>query len=113
ATRAPTVYLTSFTTSSTGGLSGTAGAQLTLTFPSDTDLSKLTNGGFVTDQSVTNHPTVGGFCGVSGLVVTCSIFNGSTVPGGHQLQVELDGVINPSTASSPTNPYMVSVSTTS
>ena len=85
AASAPTTYLTTFTTSSTGGLSGVAAGKLTINFPSGTDLGGLTNGGVVRDLTTSGHPQVGGGCTVSGLIVTCSIFNGDIVAGGDQL----------------------------
>ena len=110
ATNAPTVYKTTFTASSTGGMSGAAGSAITLTFPSGTGLSNLTNAGIVTDNTTSGHPQVGGDCGnTSGTTETCIIFNGYSVNAGDSVTVELDGVVNPS----PTTTATASVSTTS
>ena len=113
ATNAPTVYKTTFTTSSTGGMSGAAGSSISISFPSGTGVSKLTNAGIVTDNTTSGHPQVGGDCSFLGTSVTCIIFNGSSVAGGDTVTVELDGVVNPSTPSAPNNPYSASVMTSS
>ena len=113
ATSAPTVYKTTFTTSSTGGMSGAAGSSISISFPSGTNVGKLTNAGIVTDNTTSGHPEVGGDCSFLGSSVTCIIFNGSSVAGGDSVTVELDGVINPASPSGPNNPYSASVMTSS
>ena len=110
ATSAPSVYKTTFTTSSTGGLSGVAGSSISITFPSGTNVGKLTNAGIVTDNTTSGHPQVGGDCSFLGTSVTCIIFNGSSVAGGDSVTVELDGVVNPA---KPSATYSASVSTSS
>ena len=113
ATSAPTVYKTTFTTSSTGGMSGAAGSSISITFPSGTNVGKLTNAGIVTDNTTSGHPQVGGDCSFLGSSVTCVISNGSSVAGGDSVTVELDGVINPATPSGANNLYSASVMTSS
>ena len=100
AASARTIYKVSFTTSSTGGLSGAAGSTITITFPTGTGLSNLSDD-FVTDT--TSGQRVGGDCNndvnENGLVETCFIFSGNTVAAGDAITVELDGVTNPPTTS--------------
>ncbi len=106
ATNAPTVYLTTFKTSTTGGMSGSAGSKITIVFPSGTGFGQLTNAGAVRDGTT----LVGGNCSESSTTVTCGIFGGTTINAGDTLTLELDGVTNPSTQSTGNT---VSVSTTS
>ena len=109
---ARTVYTIGFKTSSTGGLSGAAGSQFTITFPSGTDVTQIFSINIVDSNSNTQ---VGNFCshtaaGVNPPVLTCSIFNGSTVNPGDVVTTTLDEVTNPTTlAANPT----VTVATTS
>ena len=113
ATNAPTVYKTTFTTSSTGGMVGAAGSKIMIAFPSGTGLAHLTNSGIVTDNTAPRQGQVGGSCSASGTTETCSIFGGSTVLAGDGITVELDGVTNPATPSNANNLYSVSVTTAS
>ncbi len=107
---ARTVYTIGFKTSSTGGMSGAAGSQFTITFPNNTDVTKI----FTID--IRDGATqVGNFCshtaaGVNPPVLTCNIFNGSVVNPGDTITTTLDEVVNPTTALA--NPT-VSVATTS
>src|SRR6202012_3920509 len=113
ATNAPTVYKTTFTVSSTGGMAGAAGSKIKIVFPSGTGFARLTNSGSVRDGTATNSPQVGGSCSESGTTVTCAIFGGDAVNPGDTVTVELDGVTNPGTPSNGNNLYSVTVSTTS
>ena len=107
---ARTVYTIGFKTSSTGGMSGAAGSQFTITFPNNTDVTKI----FTID--IRDGATqVGNFCshtaaGVNPPVLTCNIFNGSVVNPGDTVTTTLDEVVNPTTTLA--NPT-VSVATTS
>lgn len=92
---AHTVYRVTFGTSSTGGLSGSAGSQITITFPSGTGLGSAS--GAATDTS--NGQQVGS-CGPSGTTMTCSVF--ATVAPQDQISVEVDGIVNPSTPATET-----------
>jgi IPT/TIG domain len=109
---ARTVYTIGFKTSSTGGLSGAAGSQFTITFPNGTDVTKIFSFNIV---DTTTGLQVGNFCshtalGVNPPVLTCNIFNASVVNPGDVVTTTLDEVVNPpTTAANPT----VSVATTS
>ena len=100
-------YMVEFTTSSPNRrLSNLALSQITVTFPADGDIT--TSLGNTFDRTVTaNNASVGG-CSQSGEVATCSLNGGQTIPGGHQLEIEFDGVINPAAG-----PQTLSVKTTS
>ena len=91
-------YSVGFTTSSTGGLSQTAGSQITLTFPPSTDLTHLT-GSSVADTSVSNT-SIGNCFRSAPTVATCGLFTGNTVGPGHAVRVVVTGVTNPSPFSS-------------
>jgi len=96
---ARTDYLISFTTSGTGGMSGTAHSQITITFPgtatSPFNTTTIVNA-IVTD---TTTSTQVGTCGVSSQTVeVCTISSGKTVTAGDTLTVELDGVTTESPA---------------
>ena len=93
---ARTIYMVSFTTSSTGGLASTANSKITITIPSDASLSTIVNSA-VFDTSVSTTTSVGS-CSQSGQVATCGLFGGRSIPSGHSITVELDGVTNPTTA---------------
>ena len=100
---AKTNYTIGLKASSTGRLAGTAGSQITITFPSGTDLSKVS--AFDIEDTTTGQQ-VGNFCsrtavGVNPPVATCNIFVGSTVNPGDAVTITLDQVINPSPASPP------------
>ena len=100
-------YLVDFTTSSPNGtLSNLALSQITVTFPTGSDITTALGNTFVRDVTA-NNATVGG-CSKSGVVATCSLNGGQTIPGGHQLEIEFDGVINPAAG-----PQTLSVKTTS
>ncbi len=102
---AQTTYLVAFTTSATGGLSGGAGSQITIVLPAGTGVSSLT--GFVTETGSTQRL---GNCNVSsGTTVTCPLFSGSTIAASTAVTVELDAVVNPTTAGAMT----LTVATTS
>src|SRR5207253_2202309 len=109
---ARTVYTIGFKTSATGGLAGAAGSQFTITFPNDTDVTKIFT---ISIVDTTTGLQVGNFCshtavGVNPPVLTCSIFNGSTVHPGDLVTTTLNEVVNPpTTAANPT----ISVATTS
>ena len=110
---ARTDYMMTFTTSSTGGMSGTAHSQITITFPatatSPYNTTTIVNA-IVTD---TTTSTQVGTCGVSSNTVeVCTISAGKTVAAGDVLKIELDGVTTESPA--PTgNIGTLTVSTTS
>ena len=97
-------YLIGFTTSAGGVLAANTNSQITVTFPTGTDITTVPANTFVTD--VTANKIVGS-CSKSGLVATCGLNGGQSIPGGHQVSVELDGVINP-----PAGPQSVTISTT-
>ena len=110
---ARTDYVMTFTTSGTGGLSGTAHSQITVTFPG-TATSPF-NTGTIVNAVVTDTTTstVVGSCGVSSQTVeVCTISSGKTVAAGDVLKVELDGVTTESPAPSG-NLHTLTVSTTS
>ncbi len=93
---ARTIYMVSFTTSSTGGLASAANSKITITIPSDANLSTIVNSA-VFDTSVSTTTSVGS-CSQSGQVATCGLFGGRSIPSGHSITVELDGVTNPTAA---------------
>ncbi len=91
---ARTVYSIAFDTSSTGGLSAAADSQITITFPSGTDLSKVDN------SSILNSANTDlGSCSETGLVATCGFFGGNSVAAGAPVTVVLDAVTNPASGS--------------
>ena len=96
---ARTDYVITFNTSGTGGMSGTAHSQITITFPataaSPFNTTTIVNA-IVTD---TTTSTQVGTCGVSSQTVeVCTISSGKTVTAGDTLTVELDGVTTESPA---------------
>ncbi len=91
---ARTVYKVAFVTS-TGPLSGAN--QITINFAAPTDPSTVVNSS-VTDTTVVPNAVVGS-CSESGLVATCGLFSGRSIPAGHSVTVELDGVTNSTRAS--------------
>ena len=96
---ARTDYVITFTTSGTGGMSGTAHSQITVTFPSTatTPFNTTTIVNAVVTDTTTN--TQVGTCGVSSQTVeVCTISAGKTVTAGDALKVELDGVTTESPA---------------
>ncbi len=103
-TSAKTVYMVGFTTSASGALS--AGNQITLTFPTLTSTASMV-GTSVTDT--TTNKQVGNCSSSSATVATCTIFSGDSVAAGDHVNVELDGVVNPSRASAS---FSAQVSTT-
>ena len=110
---ARTDYVMTFTTSSTGGLSGAAHSQITITFPgtatSPFNTTTIVNA-IVTD---TTTSTQVGTCGVSSQTVeVCTIAAGKTVTAGDVLTIELDGVTTESPAPNG-NLHTLTVSTTS
>ena len=97
-----TIYSIAFNTSPTGGLSGALGDQITVNFPSGTDITHLSN------TSVKNGAgTIVGFCNTANLTATCVITGTNSIGNSSAVTVELDGVINPAA-----NSYTVSVKTT-
>ena len=110
---ARTDYVITFTTSATGGMSGTAHSQITITFPgtatSPFNTTTIVNA-IVTD---TTTSTQVGTCGVSSQTVeVCTISAGKSVTAGDTLTVELDGVTTESPAPN-ANTDTLTVSTTS
>ena len=110
---ARTDYVMTFTTSSTGGMSGTAHSQITITFPATAttpfNTTTIVNA-IVTD---TTTSTQVGTCGVSSQTVeVCTIAAGKTVTAGDVLKIELDGVTTESPAPNG-NLDILTVSTTS
>src|SRR5207248_1676922 len=99
---ARTVYAVTFTTGvSTGGLAAAANSQITISFPSGTNLSTFQNAQVFDTSSATPTTSIG-FCNVNTttLVATCFLTGGSSIPAGHNVKVVLNGVTNPSTANS-------------
>ena len=95
----------SLTSSSSGGLSGSAGSTITLVLPSTVGLGSF-SGGSVTDT--TSSRSVGNGCKITtGTTVVCSL--DGTANAGDALLVSLEGVTNPSTTGS----VSTTVSTTS
>ena len=100
-------YLVNFQTSSpNGGLTSQGVSQITITFPTGTDITTVSANTFVRDVDAGN--AIVGSCGKSGLVATCGLNGGQTIPAGHHVSIELDGVINPSAG-----PQTLTVKTTS
>ncbi len=92
-------YTVSFTTSSTGGLSGAANSQITITLPAGSSTSTIV-GSSVLDTSTGNNQVGDCFAqGGSTTIEICDIFNGSTVNAGDGVKVVLDGVTNPANVS--------------
>ena len=97
-----------FDVSATGGLSGAANSNITVTFPSGTGFGGYVSGQVVDTTSV-GSPTVGSCGNPSGLTIVCGLFSSATVAADDHLRVTFNGITNTAT---PGN-YTVSVSTTS
>ena len=103
---ARTRYVADFDVSATGGLSGAANSNITVTFPSGTGLAAVS--GQVVDTTSSGRPV--GSCGnPSGLTIVCGLFSSGTVAAGDHVRVTFNGITNPSTPGD----YTVNVSTTS
>ncbi len=89
-------YTISFTTSSTGGMSGRAHSQITITLPSTASVRTDTN----SSVTVSGGASLGN-CGIgpSDNIAICSLGSTSTIAPNTTVTVELDGVTNPSSAS--------------
>jgi hypothetical protein len=85
---ARTDYAVAFTTSPTGGLG--AGSTITVTLPAGTSLASLSPSR-VSDAGL----AVGSCTATSSTVATCTIASGSTVHGGDNLFIDLEGATNP------------------
>ena len=99
-------YTISFTTSSTGGMTGKAHSQITITLPGNTSVRTDTN------SSVTVGGVNVGSCGIGPTdnVAICTVGSTSTIGANAAVTVELDGVTNPSNVSTSST---LSVQTTS
>ena len=84
-------YTIAFTTSSTGGLSNTAGSQITITFPATTDLTHLT-GSSVADTSVSST-AIGNCFRSAATVVTCTLFSGQSIGPSQVVNIVVSGVL--------------------
>ena len=104
---AKTSYVIGFTTSATGGLSGTAGDHITISLPPGTNTATIVTT-MVRDTTANPAQTIGN-CTTAGLTITCQIFSGQTIAANHVVAVTLNGVTNPGTPAAQT----LSVSTTS
>jgi hypothetical protein len=103
---ARTSYRFTFTTSPIGALSGAAGSQINLTFPTGVDLS-TTTGGEVDDTTAAGSPVVG-YCDNTGAQSeSCTVTGDPTA--GDSMRVVIDGVTSPTTVGS----FTASLSTTS
>jgi len=109
ATNALTGYGVSFSTSITGGLSGAAGSQVDVTFPSGFGLSG-TFGGYSTLADLTTGETVGYATTISGQTLAFAISSGQVVGASDELLAWAKGVTN---QASPSTTATVLVSTTS
>ena len=105
---ARTRYVAEFDVSSTGGLSGAANSNITVTFPSGTGFGGYVSGQVV-DTTASGSPTVGSCGNPSGLTIQCGLFSSSAVAAGDHVRVTFNGITNPAT---PGN-YTVNVATTS
>ncbi len=100
-------YIVLFTTSSTGGMSGKANSQITITLPGNTSVRTATN------SSITvNGGSSLGSCGIgpTNNVAVCFLGSTATIAANTTVTVELDGVTNPSSVSTSST---LSVQTTS
>ena len=93
---ARTTYTITFATSSTGGLASPAGSQITITLPSGTSTSAFASG--IVSDTTTDQQNVGD-CGATGLTITCGFYGGESTNGGDTLSIALNGITNPTTAS--------------
>jgi hypothetical protein len=100
-------YTVAFTTSATGGLSGSAGSTVTIAFPAGTGLSTLSSAA-LTDT--TTGQVVGSAGPSSTTTLTFSFFSLAVVNAGDAVSADVEGAVNPATASST---YTVTVSTSS
>jgi hypothetical protein len=96
-------YVIRFTASATGGLSGQAGSEIRLRFPSGTTFGP--GGGTVRQGG----ETVGGCSSPSGMGVTCWLSFSSATPAGGQLQITFPSIGNPPSP----GPYRLALATTS
>src|SRR5688572_17894753 len=105
---ARTRYVVDFNASATGGMSGAANSNITVTFPNGTDFEGYFSGQVV---DTTTGVTVGSCGNEVGLTIECSIFNNTqgVVNAGDHVRVTFGGITNPTT---PGN-YTADVSTTS
>ncbi|MDA0174518.1 hypothetical protein OJ998_35795 [Solirubrobacter taibaiensis] len=88
-----TRYVLGFNVSASGGLSGEAGSDITVSLPFGTTTDVATwQGGTVRD--VTTNTDVGTCPRPSGLTTTCTFFSSGIVNGGDRLQITLRGVTN-------------------
>jgi hypothetical protein len=103
-----TKWVTAFDVSSTGGMSGAANSDITVTFPTGTGFGNYSSGQVV---DVTTGVTVGSCGNEVGLTIECSIFNNAqgVVNAGDNVRVTFNGITNPSSQ----GPWTVDVSTTS
>lgn len=90
--------------SSTGGLDGNAGSQMTIALPAGTGLNNFSGGNLNVGVN-----SVGQCYRNNGTVITCYVYGGVTVAASATMSVTLTGVKNPTTA----QVYTASVSTTS
>src|SRR5688572_7313867 len=106
---ARTRYVVDFNASATGGMSGAANSNITVTFPNGTDFEGYFSGQVV---DTTTGITVGSCGNEIGLTIECSIFNNAqgVVNAGDHVRITFGGITNPTT---PANNYTVDVSTTS
>jgi hypothetical protein len=101
-------YGVSFTASSTGALTGTAGGTVTMVFPTGTNMGSVNN---ATLNDVTSGKNNIGFANSSTTTtLVFHLFSGSSSAAGDQLSADIEGAVNPSTASKTDT---VSVSTSS
>ena len=105
-----TDYVISFTTSSTGGMSGTAHSQITITLPGNTSVRSDVNSSITVAGSSTSLGNCG--LGATDNVAICSLGSTSTIGANTAVTVELDGVTNESPAPAK-NTDLLTVSTTS
>jgi hypothetical protein len=89
-------YTIGFTTSGTGALSNTADSGITVDFPTNTGLGTVVNS-IVTDTTTSTQ--VGSCFGSNTTTLTCFLSTGDSIPAGHGISIELDGVTNPPTIS--------------
>jgi hypothetical protein len=90
-------YTVAFTTSATGGLSGAAGSTVTVVFPAGTNLSSLKS---ATLTDTTTGQTVGFANDSSTTTLTFFFFGGAVVTAGDAVSADVEGAVNPATASS-------------
>jgi hypothetical protein len=104
---ARTTYVATYTTSATGGLSGAADSQITVTFPNATPSANYA-GAVVRD--LTTATDVGGCGAPTASVSICNFYNSSLqINAGDSIRITFNGINNPATAAN----YTLSISTTS